>query len=39
MDVESIFSCCFSNAGFDYGRVGMIDARSDKLLGDLVVNH
>ena len=26
-------------AGFDYGRVGMIDARSDKLLGDLVVNH
>ena len=24
-------------AGFDYGRVGIIDARSDKLLGDLIV--
>jgi DNA-binding beta-propeller fold protein YncE len=24
-------------AGFDYGRVGMVDARSDKLLGDVVV--
>ena len=24
-------------AGFDYGRVGIIDARSNKLLGDLVV--
>src|ERR1700674_3590949 len=24
-------------AGFDYGRVGIIDARSDKLLGDMVV--
>jgi len=24
-------------AGFDYGRVGIIDARSDKLLGDMIV--
>jgi DNA-binding beta-propeller fold protein YncE len=24
-------------AGFDYGRVGVIDARSDKLLGDTIV--
>jgi DNA-binding beta-propeller fold protein YncE len=24
-------------AGFDYGRVGIIDARSDKLLGDIAV--
>jgi DNA-binding beta-propeller fold protein YncE len=24
-------------AGFDYGRVGTIDARSDKLLGDMIV--
>jgi DNA-binding beta-propeller fold protein YncE len=24
-------------AGFDYGRVGILDARSDKLLGDLIV--
>ena len=24
-------------AGFDYGRVGVIDARSDKLLGDMIV--
>lgn len=26
-------------AGFDYCRVGLIDARSDKLVGDIVVNH
>lgn len=25
-------------AGFDYGRIGVIDARSDKLIGDIVVN-
>jgi DNA-binding beta-propeller fold protein YncE len=24
-------------AGFDYGRVGIIDARSDRLLGDIIV--
>ena len=24
-------------AGFDYGRVGILDARSDKLLGDIIV--
>jgi DNA-binding beta-propeller fold protein YncE len=24
-------------AGFDYGRVGIIDARSDRLLGDMIV--
>ena len=26
-------------AGFDYCRVGLIDARNDKLLGDIVVNY
>ena len=26
-------------AGFDYCRVGLIDARSNKLVGDIVVNH
>ena len=26
-------------AGFDYGRVGIVDARSDVLLRDIVVNH
>lgn len=25
-------------AGFDYCRLGMIDARSDRLVGDIVVN-
>lgn len=26
-------------AGFDYGRIGIIDARSDKLMEDIVVNE